>query len=480
MRKTFIFINLFVLYLFSSGFIRTTEAQVVQNQFADGNWIYYSDHCWGIGPNTTVYSTVVTNNGFNNSSVCETDNLGQKSPCVLLSPWLTMNGNDQITFTHALTDYSGIRTLKVYLVNHPSLVEELLWTYNYTDGNVHTNTISHSKEGVFRVKWEWVGSGGNSRGQLDNVVIGGTYDSDPSDECRPQQHPAPDTDTDGVKNNQDDYITDMNKAYNSSYVPADTGTLVFEDLWPNYGDYDLNDMVVGYKFKVVSNAQHYVSDLYVTFVLRAAGAVISNGFAFQLPNVNPASIISTTGYDVLPESGFDLSANGTENGQSFATIIVFDDAKRFMPEGNTEEGMPLVPYQRFNMHIKFMNNGVPGPGGPVTLSTLNVHGFNPFIIVGGNRGKEVHLPGYPPTGKANLEYFGTGDDDTNPAAGKYYQSATNLPWALNILDKFDYPIEKRPITHGHLHFSDWAESGGTLYKDWYSDKPGYRNQNNIY
>ena len=70
--------------------------------------------------------------------------------------------------------------------------------------------------------------------------------------------------------------------------------------------------------------------------------------------------------------------------------------------------------------------------------------------------------------------FGTDDDNSNPATGRYYKSSNNLPWGINIVYKFKWMKEKQEITKGYLHFGDWAESGGTQYADWYKDIEGYR------
>ncbi|MFY8108831.1 MAG: LruC domain-containing protein, partial [Bacteroidia bacterium] len=48
-----------------------------------------------------------------------------------------------------------------------------------------------------------------------------------------------DEDDDGVKDADDDYPTDPNKAFNN---PTGTGSIAFEDQWPSTGDYDLNDV----------------------------------------------------------------------------------------------------------------------------------------------------------------------------------------------------------------------------------------------
>jgi LruC domain-containing protein len=55
-----------------------------------------------------------------------------------------------------------------------------------------------------------------------------------------------------------------------------------------------------------------------------------------------------------------------------------------------------------------------------------------------------------------------------------------LPWAINIVERFDYPIEKVEILNAHLKFAEWAESGGQLYPDWYKDLSGYRDMTKIY
>jgi LruC domain-containing protein len=42
-----------------------------------------------------------------------------------------------------------------------------------------------------------------------------------------------------------------------------------------------------------------------------------------------------------------------------------------------------------------------------------------------------------------------------------------------------YPKEKVPIIDGYTKFADWAQSGGTTFKDWYKDQAGYRNSANL-
>lgn len=263
------------------------------------------------------------------------------------------------------------------------------------------------------------------------------------------------------------------------YPATGPGTLAFEDLWPGKGDYDFNDLVVDYQFEIVSNITNHVEEVNATFVLKAFGAALENGFGFQLPKtVDPAHITTVTGFD-LTENYVTLDGNGTESGQSSPTFIVFDNAYAQMPHPgmgigvNTTPEAPYVNPVTFIIHIEFQPN-------TVTYNALDIAAFNPFLIVDKNRGHEVHLPYYPPTDLANPTLFGQNDDASNPDEEKYYVDENNLPWAINIYESFDYPIEKQDILQVHLKFAEWATSGGVLFPDWYKDLNGYRNQSLIY
>ncbi len=264
------------------------------------------------------------------------------------------------------------------------------------------------------------------------------------------------------------------------------GSLAYEDLWPYKGDYDFNDLVIHYNFAITKDGDENVQNITATFIIYAFGASFHNGFGFQFPNVKPNQIIRVTGYNLAANNIFTLAANGLEAGQSKATAIVYDDSWRLMPypgKGigvNTEMDAPFVTPDTIVMQMVFYENGAFAPGGAVKFSTLDIGNFNPFLVVNQQRGVEVHLPDHAPTDLVDSQLLGTGDDNSIPASGRFYKTAKNLPWAINIPDVFTWPIEKEDITHAYYHFADWAESSGQLFPDWYQDKPGYRNQSVLY
>jgi LruC domain-containing protein len=287
-----------------------------------------------------------------------------------------------------------------------------------------------------------------------------------------------DTDGDGVQDEEDNYPNDPARAFLNHFPSEGFGSIGFEDLWPGTGDYDFNDLVIDYRFEIVTNASNKVSDLRPIIVIKAIGASLDNGFGFVLEN-ETLDQSSMTVSDYKVEEGYvTLGDNGLEEGQSKPTIIVFDNVNRIMPSPtgfgvNVESDKPFVDPDTTIINIAFDNSNY-------TLSDLNLDDFNPFIIVDGERGKEIHLSDYPPTDLVDDSYFGQESDDSDAALGRYYKTSSNLPWAINIATSFDYPIEKVEITSAYNYFADWAESSGTLYQDWYGTTSGYRNNSNIY
>lgn len=284
-----------------------------------------------------------------------------------------------------------------------------------------------------------------------------------------------DTDKDGVSDSRDDYPTDPLRAFNN-YYPAknQTGTLAFEDLWPNKGDYDFNDLVLDYNFNQVTNAKNEVVEVNANLTVKAIGALLKNQFALQF-NTTAQNVSSVTGQS-LTRNVFNMNSNGTEKGQATAVVPVFEDPFTVLGyDGtivNTIVGGAFATPKTITLKVLFVQ--------PIALANFGTAPYNPFIVIGGDRGREVHLPGGAPTQLADASLFGTGDDNTNVSLKKYYMSDKFLPWGINIPVKFDYPSEQQDITNAFLMFNNWANSRGYNYMDWYQDKPGYRDYSKLF
>ncbi len=295
-----------------------------------------------------------------------------------------------------------------------------------------------------------------------------------TDDIKPIDTPT-DSDGDGVTDSRDEYPNDRTKAFNNYYPSKNaTGTLAFEDLWPSKGDYDFNDLVVDYNFNQITNGDNKVVEINASLTLRAIGATLKNAFSLQF-NTTPGNVKAVTGQS-LNNGVFVLNSNGTEQKQSKAVVPIFDDPYKVLNANpaitNTYIGGAYSAPKTMNVKIEFVT--------PMALSDFGTAPYNPFIVVSGIRGKEIHLPANAPTDLADKSKFGTGDDDSNLGAQKYYMSDNNLPWAINIPVQFAYPAEKQDITKAFLLFNKWAESKGSSNADWYMDKPGYRDSSKLF
>ena len=480
--------------------INNASAQVTLD-CESGNRAIEQGNCWGFGATTYSNTTSLVISGvWSTRSNSLTSSL--PTACWIKTPWMLI-GSGNITFRSRLDGASSGVTSKGIIVSYIPYNASAsngegtavqFYTYSFPN---FTNTIrditvpipaelANSTANAYKIWVSFVGVGGNERAYSDNFIFPGTYWSSPANGCIPMTL-IQDADGDGVADNEDAYPTDPYRAYNSYYPSQNQfGTLAFEDNWPNRADYDFNDMVVNYRFNTVTNAANQVVEIKAKLVTRASGASFHNAFAFQLNGINPDKIIGTSGTHVSPETIFSYNANGLEANQTYANCIVFDDFYKVMQHPgsgtgiNTDESAPFVPYDTLNVQLTFISNGVPAPGGVVTIAQLPSSGFNFYIVSNQDRGREIHLADFVPTNLVNTSLYGTGNDNTTPSEGKYFKSENNLPWGLNILTGFDYPSERSPINEAYLHFIEWAATSGVSYPDWYTAQAGYRDNSKIY
>ena len=484
MKKIFL-----TLAIIASAF--SLMAQVTLNM-ESGNRSTDQSNCWAFG---AVGYTSANNEVISGSWSAKSNQLSNpsSSACWIKSPWMLV-GSGNITMDIRLLSSNGTtRALSIrfipYDANQPygeGSVMNDSFEYNYNPVNSSLVNISYTipnsvanSTTPYRVMISMKGTGGNSRMAIDNIVLPGTYHSQPSNGCIPTGSGPVDTDNDGVADADDDYPNDASRAFNSYYPANDFGTLGFEDSWPGRGDYDMNDLVVSYRFNTVTNANNKIVEVKAAIIAKASGASFNNGFGFQFANTNISQSDLTCTGSQITRNGATLGSNGLETNQNKPTIIVFDDVfdhlnKQGTATGvNTTKGGPNVPADTFNILISFSNTNY-------TAAQLEIQNFNPFLIVNKERGKEVHLANYPPTSKADNAYFRTSADASNASTGVYYKTAIGLPWAINVLGTFAWPSERSDIVNAYDHFQDWAESGGVNYADWYKDLSGYRNTNLIY
>jgi len=377
---------------------------------------------------------------------------------------------EEITFTADIKSISGSQNVWLYLIPRNSDQKSIQYYYiSYpspsSSWKSKTITATMPANTEYCQVLFWSHNLGSSVLQYDNAFVN-------------IKGRVSDSDGDGVEDDEDAYPNDATKAFNN-YYPSENvfGTLAFEDMWPNEGDYDFNDLVLGYQYNHVKNAQNEITSMLIHYKLRAIGASIHNGFGFQM-HISPDKISQIQNDYRFSADNISIASNGTENEQDLATIVVFDDAYKLLihsGEGlgiNTSVDQSYVEPIDIHLQIDFTSG--------LSIADLGNAPNNSFLFRTNDRSWEVHLPGYKPTDLADAGKFGTGDDATNPANEYYYKTARGLPWGMNLPVTFVYPIEKVPINQGHLKFQQWATSGGYSFMDWYEGHDGYRDNSKLF
>lgn len=214
------------------------------------------------------------------------------------------------------------------------------------------------------------------------------------------------------------------------------GTLAFEDIWPNGGDYDLNDVIVEYSRAISFNGQNKATEVTETFayVHKVGSAAFENIFAYQVDEVGDITSKSDGVIEESPTKSIVINKIAKNNiGQSYTIVR---DLKGQVDKDAVREN------------------------------------FNPYIIVGGykeSKRTEVHLPKHAPTSAADLGKIGSADD------AYYIDKDGSFPFAIDIpIKNFKAADERKNITldSEYPSFAKWANSKGAQEKDWYLKDKG--------
>ena len=246
-------------------------------------------------------------------------------------------------------------------------------------------------------------------------------------------------------------------------------TYLMEDLWPSYGDYDLNDLVgdLSMAYTLIDSESH-ISKMDVSFKLRAVGATRQLGAAIQLDNVSSQHIESVTELSETPRNlngSVFVCENGIESNQNKAVIPFFDNAHSLLDVAQVP-----VNTEQISANTKTISLSIHFKNKTVKKEDIDIQNINFFIASALKNGvrSEVHLKGYSPTDKIDKSLLNTKDDQFNNIP---YTSLHNLVWGIMVPQEedetFRYPKERISIRDAYKAFTDWANSNGTTNSDWY-------------
>ncbi len=425
--------------------------------FEEGNRDFYRGYCW------QFYSTATNTSGIPGyGTSVRTGQLSnmpnQAPPHRVYSPWYEFNGSNTLEFIHKLNVLNGgAKYLDVYLVDEDENQVASLLEFQYANTDLNQESIAITQSGIFRIEWHFYGQGGTSRGFLDEIVLDAVDATDFNTNngvgvCEPVSGGGGDPEP-----GEPHY----------DYPATTYFYQIFEDLWPNVGDFDLNDMVLKSKIGWDKHADNSYNYVYVQTIVQAVGAGIPSGLGWEFFK-NSGN--GTREY--LPDM---LSWFGaTEDPDVNNAAICFDNVKdwQYTPYSNTgglgPDAKPDTVF--FQAYI---------PQG-------EVWGFEmlAYLFRSSDPSHQVRTYGSPPTATANMALFGTGHDDSPTswdgsvgrifnypltASNAFYRTGDNHPWAVEfIASDFKVAKEKTDILQAYPQFKDWAESGGSVNQNWYN------------
>ena len=265
---------------------------------------------------------------------------------------------------------------------------------------------------------------------------------------------------------QDDVVT--------AYPSAEGWTTVaFEDSWPFFGDYDMNDLVVYLRNTVYSNSAG-ISHVVIEGDMAAAGASYHNGFGIRLPGVLSSEVDADN--IEFTVNGLSVTAmSPLETGRDEAILIIAEDIFDYVSPGEecvyyrTESGCGSAIELSFTISIPMKE--------PVDAQLSGV--FDPFMFATPGewhgpqfssppgRSYEIHLKNQSPTEAFNQKLFdGIGQDASSPSNGIYFQTPEGMPWAIEVGARWDYPLEHHEITQAYPPFINFAETNGVEDTYW--------------
>ncbi len=270
------------------------------------------------------------------------------------------------------------------------------------------------------------------------------------------------------------YISDQDTRV--SFYPGlqQKATLAFEDNWPMAGDYDLNDLVVRFQSRQVSDGENNMVRWELEGEVVAMGASFHNGLAFRLSGVDPANI---------DQSLIRFEVNGELQSQSplepvagEAVLVLSSDLKAHFPKQGscdffrTEQGCHGSGSFSFSLRVPFKDglsaNDFPAaPYDPFIFASQQSR--SPVFEVSPGRGLEIHLKNQQPTTMADVSLWNLLDDFSQPSSGLYYQSSNGMPWAIVIPYPWQHPMERVDISAAYPLFAGFAQSSGAINSNWY-------------
>jgi len=241
------------------------------------------------------------------------------------------------------------------------------------------------------------------------------------------------------------------------YYPSQSGYYIaaYEDLFPARGDYDFNDLVVGYRVAAGLDTDGNVLTLSGEGYLIARGAGYNHDWHLRIALPASASGVGELKVfmpgEVNAADGYPLTINSIGDIDLIAfpqTRWLWVDAA--YEEVNTLDKQSLLKGHRFSFIISL--------DAPIALASIDNAPFDPYLYVH-DSGFEIHLEGKNPvlSHSRNIEEGQTDFTDSN-----------NYPFAQIFPETWQVPIERTDLGEAYPDFIRFILSERQQYIQWYN------------
>lgn len=239
------------------------------------------------------------------------------------------------------------------------------------------------------------------------------------------------------------------------YYPSSDSYFVvsYEDKYPERGDYDFNDLVVGYRVGFgISNNQ--VTSVIATGYMIARGAAYSHDWYLHVP-FSEQVFGSATLNLFEPDSESQVTGYPKVSTVTNALdLLIYRDTKNLMSVAgsqfaNTEPDVAAVKGHKFSFAVNL--------AAPVAMSAIPAPPYDPYLFTEVT-GYEIHLPG-----NSTRLAFST----NSGMADVQYKDAQGYPYALVFPEDWLPPLEQVDLGDAYGQFLNYSRSGSNDSVSWY-------------
>lgn len=255
---------------------------------------------------------------------------------------------------------------------------------------------------------------------------------------------------------------DASKGDITIYMPSkgQFGTLLFEDMYPSKGDYDMNDFVAGYyiaPYYSVGNKETFYEGTDLQLQIRAIGGSNPYRLCIEFSSLLTSDIVDATGtYYTTSSTNPNITLELLSSADQPVVFAVngtntLKEGNFFNTEKPSSQSLPVV-----TLSIKRdLKDNVNASSRFIGLTTSENYNF--FLQHIQNK-QEIHLKGY------SVAFA-----DAPNKADSRFATADNFVWGIKVPALIAHPMERTDISQAYPRFASWVTSGGTAEQDWYTN-----------